>query len=211
VASRLSEEFYRPAGVIEWGEKESRGSARSIPEFNITQALDKCRDLLLRYGGHSLAAGFTVKSQDLPTLEERLKGIALRQLSGLELVPTLSIDAEIPLTALEPTIFAATQSLEPFGPSNPPPAFLSRRVEVREARPVGEGHLRLTLTDPTGSCKGGRVIWDGIAFRRGEQRMVEANALPHYIDLVYVPEIQWWNNEERLQLRVLDLRPTSEG
>lgn len=200
VASRLSEEFYRPAVVIEWGEKESRGSARSIPEFDITKALDECRDLLLRYGGHSLAAGFTVKSEDLATLEERLREIAARQLSEVELVPTLSIDAALPLIDLEPSIFAATRSLEPFGPSNPPPAFLSRGVEVREARLVGETHLRLTLTD-------GRVIWDGIAFGRGE----EVNSLPRHIDVVYVPEIQWWNNEERLQLRVLDLRPTSEG
>ncbi|MFQ6000235.1 MAG: single-stranded-DNA-specific exonuclease RecJ [Anaerolineae bacterium] len=208
VASRLSEEFYRPAVVIELGEEESRGSARSIPEFDITKALDECRDLLLRYGGHSLAAGFTVKSEDLATLEERLRGIAARQLSDLELVPTLSIDAEVPLTDLEPAIFAAAQTLEPFGSSNPPPTFLSRGVEVREARLVGETHLRFALTDPTGSCKDkdGRVIWDGIAFGRGE----EANSLPRYIDVVYVPEIQWWNNVERLQLRVLDLRPVNE-
>ncbi len=200
VASRLSEEFYRPAVVIEWGEEESRGSARSIPEFDITKALDECRDLLLGYGGHSVAAGFTVKSEHLATLEERIRGIAARQLSDLELVPTLSIDAEIPLTDLEPTIFAAAQTLEPFGPSNPAPTFLSRGVEVREARLVGETHLRLMVTD-------GRVIWDGIAFGRGE----EANSLPRHLDIVYVPEIQWWNNEERLQLRVLDLRPASEG
>ncbi len=213
VASRLSEKFYRPAVVIEWGEEESRGSARSIPEFDVTKALDECRDLLLRYGGHSLAAGFTAKSEDLATLEGRLRGIAAGQLSDLELVPTLSIDAEVPLTDLEPSIFAAAQTLEPFGTSNPPPTFLSRKVEVHEARLVGEAHLRLTLTDPTGSCKDGRVIWDGIAFGRGE----EANSLlvgsckdPRYIDIVYVPEIQWWNNEERLQLRVLDLRPTKE-
>jgi len=207
VASRLCEEFYRPAVVIEWGEEESRGSARSIPEFDVTKALDECRHLLLRYGGHSLAAGFTVKSEALATLEERLKSLAASQLSDLELVPTLSIDAEIPLTDLEPAIFAAAQTLEPFGPSNPPPTLLSRKVEVREARLVGETHLRLTLTDPTGSCKDGRVIWDGIAFGRGE----EVNSLPRYIDLVYVPEIQWWNNEERLQLRVIDLRPAREG
>ncbi len=214
VASRLSEEFYRPAVVVEWGKEESRGSARSIPEFDIAKALDECRDLLLRYGGHSLAAGFTVKSEDIATLGERLRDIAAGQLSDLELVPTLSIDAEVPLTDLEPSIFAASQTLEPFGPSNPPPALLSRKVEVREARLVGEAHLRLMVTDPiprdpcgTGSCKGGRVIWDGIAFGRGE----EANSLPPYIDLVYVPEIQWWNDRERLQLRVLDLRPASEG
>lgn len=210
VASRLREEFYRPAVVTELGEEESRASARSIPEFDLTKALDECRDLLLRYGGHSQAAGFTVKSTDLAILEERLRGIAARQLSDLELVPTLSIDAELPLTDLEPAIFAAAQTLEPFGSSNPPPTFLSRKVEVREARLVGEAHLRLALTDPTGSCKDGRVLWDGIAFGKGE----EANSLstgsykdPRYIDIVYVPEIQWWNNQERLQLRVLDLRP----
>jgi len=112
---------------------------------------------------------------------------------------TLSIDVEVPLADLEPAIFTAAQSLEPFGPSNPPPTFLSRRVEVREARLVGETHLRLMVTS-------GRVIWDGIAFGRGE----EADSLSHCIDLIYVPETQWWKNEERLQLRVLDLRPARE-
>ena len=181
---------------MELGEGESRGSARSIPEFDITAALDQCQDLLVKYGGHSLAAGFTVENEALPALEDRLRALAVGQLSGLELTPTLSIDAQLPLTALAPEIFTISQFLEPLGPANPPPLLLSRGVEAREGRLVGENHLLLTLTD-------GRVVWDAIAFGRGQ----EAERLPRYVDIVYTPVVDHWQGE-RLRLQVEDLRPT---
>ncbi len=198
VAHRLCEEHYRPAVVMELREGECRGSARSILEFDIAAALDQCQDLLVKYGGHSLAAGFTVKNEALPALEDRLRALAAGQLSGLDLNPILSIDAQLPLTALVPEIFAISQSLEPLGPANPPPLLLSQGVEVREGRLVGEGHLLLTLTD-------GRVVWDAIAFGRGR----EAERLPRYVDIVYTPVVDRWQ-EERLRLQVEDFRPAEE-
>ena len=89
VAGRLTEEFYRPSVVAEIGSSESRGSCRSIPEFNITAALDECRELLVRHGGHAAAAGFTVKNENLGELRSRLEAIAAEKLSQLDLAPVL--------------------------------------------------------------------------------------------------------------------------
>jgi len=199
VASRLTEEFYRPTVVVELGPEESKGSCRSIPEFNITAALDRCRDLLIRHGGHAAAAGFTVATANLEPLQRRLREIAREELSGLELVPTLSIDAEVDLAELDWATQAHLAKLEPCGYANPIPLFLSRRVIVRDARAVGADaqHLRLTLSD-------GRAVWDAIAFRQGRW----ADKVPRYVDIVYSLEVHEWGGERRLQLNVKDLRPS---
>lgn len=198
VAQRLTDEFYRPSVVVELGEETSRASCRSIPEFNITAALDQCRDLLVRYGGHAAAAGFTVTNANLEPLQQRLRQIASRQLEGLELLPTLSIDAEVDLSEMNWATHALLEQLEPFGYANPAPLFLSREVIVRDARVVGERHLKMTLSD-------GRAVWDAIAFRQGEW----AGKLPRRIDVVYTLEVNEWNEEKRLQLNVKDLRPSA--
>ncbi|MFQ5814001.1 MAG: single-stranded-DNA-specific exonuclease RecJ [Anaerolineae bacterium] len=200
VAGRLTEEFYRPAVVVELGPEESRGSARSIPEFNITAALDQCRGLLVRYGGHAAAAGFTVANGNLEPLRERLKELAAEQLEGVELTPTLLIDAEVELSEMDWATQALLTQLEPCGYANPAPLLLSRRAIVRDARAVGAegGHLKLTLSD-------GQARWDAIAFRRGQW----AGQLPPHIDVVYSLEINEWRGEKRLQLNVKDLRPSA--
>jgi len=201
VAQRLTEEFYRPSVVVKLGTEQSRGSARSIPEFNITSALDECSDLLVRYGGHSAAAGFTVINANLEPLQQRLRQIATHQLEGRELLPTLSIDAEVDLSEMNWATHALLKQLEPFGYGNPVPLFLSREAIVRDARVVGEDHLKMTLSD--GRATANRGVWDAIAFRQGGW----AGKLPRHIDVVYTLEVNEWNEEKRLQLNVKDLRP----
>lgn len=198
VASLLVEEYYRPSVVVEKGERFSRGSARSIPEFHITQALDQCADLLVRHGGHAAAAGFTCASACLPALQERLEAIARDALGGQTLEPSLEIDAIIPLSDVNWQTVDLLALLEPFGEGNPVPCFLSRDVVVREARPVGKDgqHLRLLLSD-------GQAVWDAIAFRFSEWG---AEVSPR-ADVVYFLEPGEWNGEKRLQLNVQDLRP----
>ncbi len=100
-ASRLTEMYYRPAIVAAKNAEETRGSCRSIPEFHITDALDLCKDLLVRHGGHAAAAGFTVKNENLPELVSRLKEIAKDQLGSKDLRQTLSADMEVPLIAVK--------------------------------------------------------------------------------------------------------------
>jgi len=196
VAQRLTDEFYRPSVVVELGEETSRGSCRSIPEFKINTALDQCSDLLVKYGGHSAAAGFTVANANLEPLKQRLRQIATHKLESLELLPTLSIDAEMDLSEMNWATHALLEQLEPFGYANSTPVFLSREVIVRDARVVGERHLKMTLSD-------GRAVWDAIAFRQGGW----AGKLPRRIDVVYTLEVNEWNEEKRLQLNVKDLRP----
>ncbi len=195
-AHRLCDEHYRPAVVVSKGERYSVSSARSIAEFDITAALDRCASLLEKHGGHSKAAGFTVSNENLPLLEQRLREMATERLAGIELLPTLYIDAEIPLSSLQRETFSILQQLEPLGMGNPEPLLLSPGVQVRESRVVGEDHLKLALTD-------GRIDWDGIAFGMGNL----AAELPPRIDIVYSPQVRSWRGKEQLQLRIEDFKP----
>ena len=201
VASRLVDEFYLPAVIAEISEPFSRGSARSIPEFHITHALDECADLLVRYGGHAAAAGFTVRTEDLEKLAEQLQQNAQQVLGDQELRPTLQIDAEIPLEQLSGPLHQTLQQLEPCGYANPAPLFLSRYVKLLYYKNVGADgqHLKMTLSN-------GRAVWEAIAFRQGNW----AGRLPDVIDVVYHLETNEWNGERRLQLNIQDLRPAGQ-
>jgi single-stranded-DNA-specific exonuclease len=197
-AQRLCDEFYRPVIVTKLGEEQSVSSARSVDEFNITAALDECASLLKRHGGHARAAGFTVSNENLQALRTKLSQIAAERLAGTELRPTLDIDSEISLGGLKPEHFYLCQQLEPLGRGNPEPLFLSRGVTVRESRVVGDGHLKLSLSD-------GRYVWDGIAFGMGAH-LQDVGSL---LDVVYAPQVRTYHNQEQLQLRVEDFRPTA--
>jgi single-stranded-DNA-specific exonuclease len=196
-ASRLSEAYYRPAVVVEVGPEESRGSCRSIPEFHITEALDECRDLLAHHGGHAAAAGFTVRTENLGELRQRLKAIAAERLDGVELKPVLEIDAEVALETLDWDTVSALKMIEPCGMDNPQPVFLSRAVEVRGRRPIGSDgkHLKLVLVDGRG------VAWDAIFFRQGAL----SPDIPRRVDIAYRLGVNEWNHQKRLQLEIQDL------
>lgn len=203
VASRLAEKHYRPAIVMEQGEDESRGSCRSIDKFHITDALDEVADLLVRHGGHAQAAGFTVRNANLPEFLSRITDVAERKLRDLELIPTLTIDAEIELDDVDWALFEHLQQLEPTGAANPQPVFLSRDVEVIHHRPVGQDGAHLQLTLAAGSITGYREI-GAIAFRQGEW----ASHLPQTVDLVYSISVNEWRGNRNLQLMVQDIRPS---
>jgi len=195
IAGRLSEEFYRPAIVIKSGESISSGSCRSIPEFNIVLALTQCSHLLSQFGGHSQAAGFTMPTENLTSLKERLSKIASSQLVGVDLRPRLDIDAVVPLNELSGNTYQAIQRLAPFGCGNPVPTFISRRLEVVDCHTMGSnnGHLRMKL-------KQGGDVWDGVAFRWGNNLAEIVSPL----DIVYNLEVDRWRGEERLRLNILD-------
>jgi len=200
VASRLVDEFYRPAVVFELGKEWSRGSARSIPDFDIIAALTECSDLLSRFGGHPMAAGFTTATENLGRLQERLIEIAANRLTSIDLRPSIPIDAEIPLSSLNGKTFAMMQQLAPFGCANPHPIFISRGVMVVEYRTVGAdgNHLRLKLRD-------GDVTWDAIGFKLGKL----IDEVTPRLDIVYNLEVDRWRGKEMLQLNILDFVPAS--
>ncbi len=205
VASRLAEANYRPTIVIEQGEEESRGSCRSIPEFHMTEALDEVADLLLRHGGHAQAAGFTVRSADLPYFVARITEIAQDRLAQVNLTPTLTIDAEISINEVDWALLEMLSGLEPTGYANATPIFLSRGVEIISHRRVGHDgeHLQLRLSASNGRAASSYRILPAIAFRQGAW----AECLPQYIDLVYTLSVNEWRGERSLQLMVQDIRP----
>jgi single-stranded-DNA-specific exonuclease len=160
VAGRLADELYRPAVVYQEMQETSRASCRSIPEFDITGALRAAPEgLMLRFGGHRAAAGFTAENHKLPLLREALLEQATRELAGVDLAPVLDIDAAVSLERMNGRLIQLIFKLGPFGCANPEPAFLSRGLEVADVRLMGDegAHLRLKLRD-------GRVTWPAVWF-----------------------------------------------
>ena len=197
-ASRLTDMYYRPAVVAAQGPEETRGSCRSIPEFHITDALDLCKDLLVRHGGHAAAAGFTVKNENLPEFVTRLKEIAKEQLEGRDLRQTLTADMEVSLEEMNFDVLKHLEYLEPTGYGNPGAVFVARDVKVKSSRTVGaEGrHLKLTLEDSRGAS------YDSIGFRMGSYK----ETLPSQIDVLFTLEANEWNGRTTLQLNLKDLK-----
>jgi single-stranded-DNA-specific exonuclease len=201
VASRLTEQYYRPSVVLQQGDEESHGSCRSIPEFHITHALEQCEDLLERFGGHAAAAGFTVANHNIEELGERLWQIAAEELADKELVAVLQVDTELPLSEATMELADALNVLEPTGEANEPPVFVTRRAEILERSPVGseQQHLKLRLRNNDG-------VVEAIAFRWGDY----IDLLPDVIDVAYNLEINEWNSRRSVQLNVRDIR-TANG
>lgn len=201
VAAKLVEELGRPVLLLERGETTSRGSARSVPGFNIFKALSTCDDLFVRYGGHSAAAGFLIANERLPELERRLLSYADTSLPDDLLMPALDIDAEIELGALSWDLLDHLAVLEPFGQSNPQPVFMTRQVRVAGAWAKGaeNRHLKLRLDDGRGGPS-----YNAIAFRLGH--LVDYFARYSRIDIAYVVEANEWNGSRTLQLNIKDLR-----
>lgn len=195
VAGRLTEEFYRPVILFKIGTDTCRGSARSIQEFDLMDALKNCHHLLTRYGGHARAAGFNIHTRDLQQLQKKMKHEAEEKLKGLDLRPHIDIDAEVPLSAFSRGAFEEMRQLEPYGVGNPSPVFLSRKVEVVEQKLVGNqnDHIKLKLKQDS-------VTWDTMGFRLGSY----IGELGRHIDIVYAVEVDNYNGRGQLRLNLLD-------
>ena len=202
VASRLVDEYHRPAVVMSMVDGMLRGSARSIQEFDVGGALESCGDLFVRHGGHRAAAGFEMAPENLPELEARLGAIAEERLDGLPARPPLYIDAELPVSHLVGDTFRWLRDLEPFGAANPAPAFLTRAMEPLAIKQMGSNgrHLRMKLKD-------GPAVWDAIAFRRGDRLPPGSSKL----DVVYNIGTEQRGGAEVLALKVLDFRTSDSG
>lgn len=200
-ASRLVETYYRPAVVGQISTETTRCSCRSIPEFHITEALDLCKDILIRHGGHAAAAGFTVRNENVDELKRRLKLLAMETLRGKDLRQTLTADIELPLSDLKPELLHHLEYLQPTGYGNPEAVFVSRNVRVTNRRTVGveKKHLKLNVTD-------GRVTFDAIGFRLGHL----LHELPLFVDVLYTFESNEFNGRQSMQLNLKDVRPSAQ-
>ncbi|MEI7512241.1 MAG: single-stranded-DNA-specific exonuclease RecJ [Candidatus Uhrbacteria bacterium] len=201
VAGRFADRFARPVIAIGFHETQWIGSGRSIPSYNITDAVKAAGEgILTRSGGHGAACGFSLKDADqLAVFRDRLLEHA-SIISEEDLIPLMDIDAEIPLSALTMEAAEAIGTMEPFGMNNRQPVFLSTRCRVLSADTMGatNSHLRLQLLDPNG-----RTV-KAVAFKMGD-RLPQASAGSD-IDLVYNMSINEWNGRRTAEARVIDFR-----
>ena len=201
VAAKLTEYYYRPAiaGVVE--KDFCRASCRSIPEFHITAALDECSDLLVRHGGHSMAAGFTVKNENLSALVQKLSEIADRQLGQQDLKQMIKVDCEVPVDEITPRIYRDLESLQPTGMSNPSAAFIARNVKFSDMKMMGKEltHLRCVID--------GSPINQAVAFNQAQWYSVWKETKSRF-DIVYSIEINRYFEKETQQINIRDMRPS---
>lgn len=200
VASRVLQEFYRPT-IILGGDGESwRGSGRSIEGFDLAAALRRCDDLLVKHGGHAMAAGVTIRPDKVDEFRQRLNGIAREKLSGELLRPALRLDAAVAFGDVDLAVLEMLSRLQPHGMENPPIQFASRNVALaKPPQRMGKEsqHARLMLRDATGSAE---AVWWNCA----------GKPLPEgRFDIAFAPERNDYNGQSRLQLRLLDWRPAT--
>ena len=199
VASRLVDEFSRPAIVMSLKDGVIRGSARVIPGYDcLEEALTPCGDLFTRFGGHTQAAGFEMAPERLPELEDRMEFVARKAADRILPEAILDIDAEVPLSSLPGETFRWIKEMEPFGMRNPAPCFLTRNLVPVEARFMGnkQQHLKLKLKETGGA------VWDAVAFRQGERWIPNVPL----VDVVYTIGTERRGATEVLALKVLDFQ-----
>ena len=205
VASRLIENYYRPTIVLAGGEDGIiSGSARSVGGFDVYAAIDSCSDLLTNFGGHKYAAGLSMHLEDLPKFCERFEAYVASHICQNQLQPTLEIESELQLGDITRSFYNVLRHLEPFGPGNPRPLFVSRRlINHRDTRAVGKQgeHLRLDVTDRMNAIT-------GIAFGRSD--MAEYIQNGNAVDICYELNENTYNHHTTIQMMVHDIKPSSE-
>lgn len=202
VASRIAEKYYRPTFILSIENGVAKGSARSIPPFDIHNGLTLCKDILKRFGGHKQAAGLSLSSQDIEKFRTVISEIVMSTLSDHDFVPVLNIDAAVNMSDISIELIDEIARLEPFGYGNDEPLFGARGLEVIQPRIVGNNHLKMHLR------QNGRRI-NSIGFDLGGLlNAVEDNAL---IDAAFLPIINEWDGGRYLQLNLKAIRKTQSN
>lgn len=204
VASRLTEEYYRPAIVLTRTDNLATGSARSVPGFDIYKAIEHCRDLLENFGGHTYAAGLSMKVENVSAFKERFETYVADNIKPEQLIPTIDIDAEIRFQDITPRFFKRLKQFNPFGPENNKPIFCTRHVyDYGTSRLVGKDqeHIKLELVDKLSERN---VIMNGIAFGLHEHSSYIKAQKP--IDIVYTIEENSYNGNTSIQLLIKDIQ-----
>lgn len=205
VAARLTERYYRPTILIALEEGVGRGSARSIPTFNLFKALSECAEWFHQFGGHAYAAGLSIDENKIESFKLAINEIGDRFLTPDDLIPEISIDAILDLEDITLAEVKKIQAMEPFGAENPAPVFLSRKVALRDVQFIGKdgSHVRFKALQ-------GNAQPEGIAFNfRDAFQYLDTRE--NLMDLVYEIEINRWNGNEKVQLKLLDMVPSSQN
>ena len=193
VASRLIQRYGLPVAVIGIDGDRGRGSCRSIEAFSVLEGLHACSDLLVRHGGHEMAAGLEVKTENLDAFRKRFNDYAFQRLKDADLSPVLEIDRVVELGDIDATLMQGLRRTGPFGQDNPEPIWALLNAEVADSRILKERHLKLTLSD-------GQVQVDAIGFNMAEK-------LPDGpVDVAFSLHENRWNGRANLQLNIKDIR-----
>jgi single-stranded-DNA-specific exonuclease len=201
VASRLTEHYYRPTIVLTLSGELITGSARSVKDFDIYEAIDSCSDLLEHFGGHKYAAGLSLKPENLPLFREKFEAAVIQRLAGKELMPEIEIDCFLPLNAIHSRFFNVLKQFAPFGPGNMAPLFRTDGiVDAGGSRVVGKNHLKLLVVHP--EVSGGP--FSAIAFQQGDQIVRIEKGIP--FNMCYHIEENEWNGSISIQLNSKDIK-----
>jgi len=210
-ASRLAENYYRPAVIGTVNGDFIRASCRSINEVNITAALDECSDLLEKHGGHAMAAGLTIRKELVDEFKFRLNEVIASRLMDKPIIPILKAEMEIGLSQLHPSLLTYLKQLEPCGEGNPTPLFISRNLEITSLKRIGTGgeHLKIDVRNDIDDMNKSRITYSGICFNFGwlSEELIKGDS----IDLVYSYDENIFNGRAELQLKVEDIKPAKKG
>ena len=201
VASRLVDQYHRPAIMLSEVDGKIKGSARSIRGFNIYEAIRECEDLLEQFGGHEYAAGLTLKDGALQEFQKRMNSKAIEELSGSSFEAELLVDAELQLSDIDGKFWKLLNQFQPFGPANTKPIFVSNGLKVAGVPSiVGNGHLKLRVQ------QGDSPVFDAIGFNMHEfMPKVRDGKL---FNIAYELEENTWNGNTALQLHLRDIQET---
>ncbi len=206
VASRLTETYYRPTVVLTQSNGLITGSARSVKDFDVYDAIDACSDLLEHFGGHMYAAGLSMKPENLKPFRERFNSIVSASITDEMLIPEVEVDLEVNLNQITPKFLRILKQFAPFGPGNMSPVFMTRdTVDSGHARIVGKNHVKMTVyqesvrSDP----------YSGIAFQQGEK--FDQIHKGQSMNICYHIEENEWNGVKNIQLNIKDIRFTDDN
>lgn len=197
-ASRIMDTYYRPTIVISLEDGVGVGSARSIDGFHLFEALTHCSGLLENFGGHEHAAGLTIKHENIESFRDSINEFACKTITTQNLVPSLELDGEVPLSSLNVELIKKIETLEPFGEGNPPPRFYTRRVTVKGPVSVmGRDTIKFWVTD-------GQSVIQAVGFGMSKFYDLVVNAKA--VDIAYGLAIDDWNKEPAVQIELKDIR-----
>jgi single-stranded-DNA-specific exonuclease len=204
-AGKIAEEFYKPTVILQKDDKTSRGSLRSIPELSIISALEKCSKWLIKFGGHHQAAGILLQNENLKSFYECLDNVIEKELQDRELTPFTHIEMEIKTQEIDMEIAEVIQKLEPFGSGNPEPVFMMKKMIIHELKTVGSDgkHLKLFLRSKDGSPK----VFEAIGFRLAKLFPLKNG---DEIDIIFTINLDNWNGNRKLQLKMADIHPGTQ-
>lgn len=197
VASKLANRFYRPTILISLSQDLCKGSGRSIKNFHLFQALLDCKDHLENFGGHQYAVGLVIARDNIEEFKKKINRLAEEKLMLEDLLPSLHIDIELPLSDLSENIIEELEKLEPFGEGNPGPLFYSRALKLRgEPQVLGRGTLKFWVND-------GNVTYQAIGF--GMSNLKDSLTGADSFDLIYTPRMDSWNGRVSAILEITDI------